>query len=361
MDTMLQYKCPNCGGQLEFSSKEQNMVCPYCDSVIDIASLSDYEKETAENKATEEPKWETGKEEWTQEEAEHLNVYVCKSCGGEIVTDETTGATHCPYCSNPVIFTGKFAGGLKPDCIIPFKVDKKAAKEALKNHMKGKTLLPKVFKSENHIDEIKGVYVPFWLFDARAKGDIHFKGTKVRHWSDSNYSYTETSHYSVVRGGSLDFEKIPVDASSKMDDALMDSLEPFNPVEAQKFNTAYLSGYFADKYDVDVSESLNRANVRIINSTEDAFRGTVMGYSSLLKESDSLSFENTTAKYALFPVWILNTTWNGQKFVFAINGQTGKIVGDLPVDKKKYFAFLGGFAVGYSVLAYIVMNILGLL
>ena len=360
MDTMLQYKCPNCGGQLEFSSKEQNMVCPYCDSVIDISTLEDYEKEMENAQPTEEPQWKTEGTEWSEEEAQRLNVYVCNSCGGEVVADETTGATHCPYCSNPVILSGKFAGGLKPDYIIPFKVDKKATKEALKNHMKGKILLPKVFKDENHIDEIKGIYVPFWLFDAKAKGDNHFKATKVRHWSDSNYNYTETSHYSVVRGGSVEFEKIPVDASSKMDDALMDSVEPFNLAEAMDFNTAYLSGYFADKYDVEISESIGRANTRIINSTEDAFRSTVSGYSSVIKESASLGFENTVAKYALYPVWVLNTSWNGQKFVFAINGQTGKIVGNLPTDKQKYFAFLGGLAVAYSAVAFVILSMLGL-
>lgn len=145
---------------------------------------------------------------------------------------------------------GRLAGDLKPDYVIPFKLDKKAAKEGLSRHIKGKRLLPKIFKDQNHIDEIKGVYVPFWLFDTDAEAGIRYKATKVRSWSDSDYIYTETRHYSVIREGSLGFDNVPVDGSSKMEDALMESIEPFNFSEAVDFQTAFLSGYLADRYDI---------------------------------------------------------------------------------------------------------------
>ena len=144
----------------------------------------------------------------------------------------------------------------------------------------------------------------------------------------------------MVRGGSIGFERVPVDGSSKIDDTLMESLEPYNFADAVDFQTAYLAGYLADKYDVDADASINRANERIKKSTEDAFRSTVDGYTSVIPESTNVQLQNGKAKYALYPVWLLNTTWNGQKYTFAMNGQTGKLVGDLPMDKGAYNKYL---------------------
>ena len=177
-------------------------------------------------------------------------LYVCESCGGEILADKTTGATSCPYCGNKVVMKGQFDGALRPDYIIPFKKDKKQAKEAYRKHLEGKKFLPGVFKQQNHIDEIKGVYVPFWLFDTDASADIRYHATKTRFWSDSDYDYTETSHYSVFRAGNIGFDQIPVDGSSKIDNDLTESLEPYVISEAVDFATPYLAGYVADKYDV---------------------------------------------------------------------------------------------------------------
>jgi DNA-directed RNA polymerase subunit RPC12/RpoP len=309
------------------------MKCPYCDSEFEIEALEAYGAEL-NAQPQENMTWDTAAgSEWTPGETEGLRVYTCNTCGGEIVADETTGASECPFCGNPVIMTGQFAGALKPDLVIPFKVDKKAAIAALHNHYKGKVLLPKVFKDQNHIKEVKGLYVPVWLFDTDADAHVRYKATRIRHWSDSQYNYTETSHFSVVRAGGIGFENVPVDGSSKMDDTLMESIEPYNIADAVDFRTAYLSGYLADKYDVDADASIQRANQRIKRSTEEAFADTVHGYATVVPVSSSIALENGRARYALYPVWILNTQWNGQKFTFAINGQTGKIVGDLPMDK----------------------------
>ena len=249
------------------------------------------------------------------------------------MADETTGASECPFCGNPVVMTGQFAGDLKPDLVIPFKVDKKGAIAALKNHYKGKILLPKVFKDQNHIKEVKGLYVPVWLFDTDADAHVRYKASRVRTWSDSNYDYTETSYFSVTRAGGIGFDNVPVDGSTKMDDTMMESIEPFRVEDGVDFQTAYLSGYLADKYDVNAEQSIARANERIKISTEQAFADTVQGYTSVVPVHTSIQLQNGRARYALYPVWILNTQWNGQKFTFGINGQTGKIAGDLPLDK----------------------------
>lgn len=361
MQTLREYKCPCCGGAIAFDSSSQKMKCPYCDTQFDVETLEQYAAET-QNTVQDDMHWESeAGSEWSQNEAENVCSYVCNSCGGEIICDVTTAATQCPFCGNPVIMNGNVSGELKPDIVIPFKLDKKAAKQALMKHMSGKRLLPKVFKDENHIDEIKGVYVPFWLFEADVDARIQYSAKKVRHWSDKNYNYTETRHYSLLRGGNIGFANVPVDGSSKMADELMESIEPFDVSEAVDFNSAFLAGYMADKYDVGVDQSITRANDRIRKSTVDAFADTVNGYLSVEVKDSSLQFHNGKSKYALYPVWILNTTWKDKKYTFAMNGQTGKIVGDLPVDGKAAAKWTLGLTAGVGIAAYGVMYLLQIL
>ncbi len=354
MAELLKYKCPSCGGALEFSSELQKMKCPYCDTEFDVEAVrsTDSEEFTVEDNM----QWDTSADDsqWQDGETDGLASYLCESCGGEIVCDITTAATHCPYCDSPIIMRGNLSGVLRPEIIIPFKLDKKAAKEALKHHLKGKKLLPRVFTDENHIDEIKGIYVPFWIFDSDATARIRYRGTRVRTYSDSDYIYTETSHYSIVRGGRIAFENIPADGSSKMPDDLMESIEPFDTSDAVPFETAYLSGYLADKYDVSAENSIGRINERVRNSTEAEFASTVIGYTGVTRENAAINLKNGRARYGLLPVWILNTNWNGERFTFAMNGQTGKFVGDLPCDKSLYLKWwftYGGIA---SVIAFLV-------
>ena len=328
-----EFKCPNCGGAIEFASDLQKMKCPYCEAEFDMEALRALD-EDLNNERPDDLTWDVqAGSEWQEGEANDLRSYSCQSCGGEIVGDATLAATSCVYCGNPVVMKGQLSGVLRPDIVIPFKLDKQAAKDGLMKHLKGKHFLPKVFKDQNHIDEIKGVYVPFWLFDADADGTAHYKATKTRVWSDSSYNYTETSHFSLYRSGNASFDRIPVDGSQKMPDDLMESIEPYDFSEAVDFQTAYLSGYLADKYDVTAEESIERANERVKKSTENTLASSATGYATLKVESSSVRIANGTAKYALYPVWLLNTTWNGNRYTFAMNGQTGKFVGDLPVDK----------------------------
>ena len=361
MAAIQEYKCPCCGGSIAFDSTIQKMKCPYCDTEFEKETLASYDSEL-KNEQKDDMRWEAaagGK--WQDGEADGLCSYVCKSCGGEIACDENTAATSCPFCGNPVVLMGRFSGALKPDYVIPFQLDKKAAKDALKKFYEGKRLLPKVFKDQNHIDEVKGVYVPFWLFDAGADVNMRYRATKVRAWSDSKYHYTETEFYAVSRSGSLSFEKVPVDGSTKMPDDLMESLEPYDFSKALDFQTAYLAGFLADKYDVDAKQSVERANERIRKSTEAAIAATVTGYTTVTREAGSIRLNNGKVKYALFPVWILNTTWKGEKYLFAMNGQSGKMVGDLPVDKGAYRKWLFGLAGAVGVAVYATLFLVSLL
>lgn len=361
METLLQYKCPCCGGKIEFNSGTQKMKCPFCDTEFDVEALKGYDDVLKTEKPDDMSALKNESDEWNEAEADGLSVYVCKSCGGEIVADKTTAATACPFCGNPVVISGKLAGDLKPDYVIPFKLDKKAAKAALTNHFKGKKLLPKLFSDQNHIDEIKGVYVPFWLYDADADANIRYRATRSRSWSDSNYNYTETSYYSVQRSGSLSFAHVPVDGSTKMPDDLMESIEPYNSADAVDFQTAYLSGYLADRYDVTSDDSRTRANQRIKKCTEDTFASTVKGYTTLVPENSNVQINSGSIKYALYPVWILNTNWNGKKYLFAMNAQTGKFVGDLPMDKGAFFRWLFGLTAVCGAVTLLLLMLLNMM
>ena len=360
MSTLLEQKCPCCGGAVEFNAGTQNMKCPYCDTEFDISAMQQAADASA-NMGQDNFSWGTEASQWQSDEISGMGVYTCNSCGGEIVADATTGATTCPYCDNPVVMTSQFAGGLKPNLIIPFKYDKKAAKEALNKYIASKKMVPKIFKDQNHIDEIKGVYVPHWLFSGTAVASADFTAERTRHWSDSNYNYTETSYFNCIRSGNMNFMNVPVDGSSKMDDTLMESIEPFNIGDAVPFNTAYMAGYLADKYDVDIDSSVPRANERVKNSVVTALQRNVManGYSVVIPKNSQVDIANGSYSYALYPVWILNTTWNGKKYTFAMNGQTGKFVGDLPLDKGAFWKRVAMFTPIMSAVAYGIIWALG--
>ena len=358
MAVLQEYKCPCCDGAIAFDSGIQKMKCPFCDTEFEMEALAAYDSEL-KNETADDLQWKTSDSTPWQEDG--IRSYVCKSCGGEIIGDENTAATACPYCGNPVVMMEQFFGTLKPDLVIPFKLDKKAALAALRRHYEGKKLLPKVFKDENHLQEIQGVYVPVWLFDTQAEADVRYRATQVRVWSDSRYDYTQTSYFAVSRSGSLGFERIPVDGSTKMEDALMESIEPFDHKDAVDFQTAYLAGYLANKYDVDAEKSIERANTRVRQSTEEAFAETTQGYTTVIPQHSSIRLQDGKVQYALYPVWLLNTKWNGKTYTFAMNGQTGKLVGDLPMDKALYNKWFFGVTAAVSAAAFAISYLLWLL
>lgn len=290
-----------------------------------------------------------------------MAVYSCQSCGGEITADKTTGATTCPFCGNRVVLKGQFEGELRPDYIIPFKLDKKAAKAAYYKHLEKKSFLPKVFSFENHIDEIVGVYVPFWLFDVDAQAYMTYNAERIRTWRQGNKEHTEHEYYHVDRAGGIEFEHVPTDCSRKMDDALMEAIEPYDFKDAVPFQTPYLAGYVADRYDVNMEECMGRATNRIRQSAEDALRETVKGYQTVTTTNRQINIMSAQYWYAMYPVWVLNTTWKGEKYTFAMNGQTGKMVGDLPADQGAFWKFVGLRGVILGAIIYVVMWIVTLI
>ncbi len=340
------HKCINCSGPLHFDETIGKLKCDYCDSTFTIEEVEEFykDKEEAAGEAFDASKiqseWDTSgiKDSWDNEDLKMVS-YSCPSCSGEIICDENTAATCCPYCGNPTVIPGQFKGDLKPDFIIPFKLSKEQAVEALKKHYKGKFFLNRRFKDDNHINEIQGLYVPFWLYSGVAHADMSFHATRVMRHREGDYEVVNTSHYNIRRSGELSFNDIPADASLKMDDDFMDSIEPFDYRDFKEFSTAYMPGFLADKYDVSADECSKRANLRAANSTASMLRDDVVGYATVTETGRSVSINKGFVKYAMMPVWILNTKYKDKNFQFMMNGQTGKLVGNLPVDWPKTLIF----------------------
>ena len=336
------YQCPNCSGPLQFVGESGKLECDYCKSSFEVAVIEQlYADKEQAAAAAKEPQWDFTKlgGSWTDEEAAHLRAYGCPSCGAQLVCDDNTAATSCPYCGNPTVVPSQYADKLKPNYVIPFKLNKAKAEEALKKHYHKKRFLPKGFNDANHIGEIQGIYVPFWLYDGESNATMRYSAKKVSSHTSGNYKITNTDHYRVAREGTVAFEKVPVDGASKMPDAHMDAIEPYDYSELKPFSSAYLPGFLAYRYDENVDTCSKRANRRIIESTERLFASTTRGYTSVTREYSSMELLHSEVSYALMPVWMLYTKWRGKDFLFAMNGQTGKLIGDLPVDKGRYWSW----------------------
>ena len=384
------YQCPACGGPLRYDGAKMALVCDHCDSefsVAEVEALYASRQQTAEEKARaaagagvsadgaagaagaasgaaamgsqatgvagDVPGVSDGDVAGADAMAMGSQVagtasvtgdpaaasldaaYVCSSCGAELVCDETTAVSECPYCGNPVVAAGRLSGEFRPQLVAPFKLDREAAKNALAEHYKGKVLLPKSFAGGNRINEVQGVYVPFWLMDARASGSAVYEATRTRRHNEGDDEVIETDHFEVAREGAMAFSRVPVDGSTKMPDAHMDAIEPFDYGALVPFSVAYMPGFVANRYDEDAEACRPRAKRRIEASVAQTLRDSVEGYEAVSCKNCEVSEDWAEPVYALMPVWMLGTTWEGQQFLFAMNGQTGRLVGDLPVDKKK--------------------------
>ena len=352
VDTTVSYKCPACGSPLVYNPNGK-LVCHSCSNEFELEAVEQFSKETDESEGFD---WGDYKKSLNgnDEKLENTSVYICRFCGAAIETDGTAAATHCPYCDNELIISEQLSGSIKPNAIIPFSVDKDAAIQAVQNHFKGKKLLPNDFGATHKLGKITGVYVPFWLFDSGVDGKANINTTNVRHYSDSNYDYTETKHYLVSLDGEMRFSKIPVDGSEKMDDDLMDALEPFDYKGMKEFNPAYLSGFLADRFDEDPDKSLPRASERMKNSAEEVFLGCASEFDSANIKNSNFKLVNPSVKYVLLPVYLLNLKYKNKNYRIAVNGQTGKVVGELPISKIKSFIHFSTYFAGAALIGGII-------
>ena len=369
-NTALTYLCPDCLAYLRYDGKESKWVCDYCDGRFTMEDLEqrgaktkkdDYEVKPRENAEENSADVSFNYEEniaETDSDLSHMKAYICPSCGAEIVSDETTAATFCVFCGNPTILPKQLEGEYRPAAILPFETDKEDAKKAFLNLCKGKKLLPPGYTSEQRLEKITGMYVPFWLFDCKADFDYHATGENVTTWSDLHFIYTKTDLYHIHRAGKMEFENIPLDASEKMDDAMMDALEPFHFEKQKPFDMSYLSGFLAEKYTYEPKDLHDRMTSRITPGVEHKAGEGGRGYQRVYGVKCHTDFSSDKQTYMLLPVWMLISQYQGKDYLFAMNGQTWKIVGELPISNSqtaKWFGIIFGitFVIAAALAAFV--------
>ena len=344
----LDSKCPACGGKLIFEPSIGKWKCEYCKSEFDLETLQKHETHISSKKNNEEVK---------EDKDTNYVEYHCKDCGAKIIADENTAATFCVYCGNTAVLKSKLSGKFAPSKIIPFKKTKDEAINAFKSLYKGRPLMPKFFNDPKNIEKVSGVYIPFWLFSFKNNIAVEANCKKVTTWTVGDTVFTKTDSYKVVRDANMNFNNVPVDGSTRFDDDIMNSIEPFNYNELVAYNHAYLSGFLAEKYDVESDKSKEIAIKRVHSSEDSVIDGSMMGYTSKVKTKNQYNDKDDSTEYVLLPVWMVNVKYNNKYFTFAMNAQTGEFVGNIPVDKKKavliFILVMLGVAVLITIVSYI--------
>jgi len=345
------YKCLSCHANLHFDPITQKWSCEYCGSHFELNEL---EKAYGTD--------ENLKEEKEVELNADYNCYNCPNCGAEIIMDNETTATFCVYCGSTAIIKNKLKGEFNPTKIIPFKTTKEDALKAFNEYKKGKLFMPDEFTNPNNIEKISGIYIPFFIYDCDMSSDVEIDATKIKRWSDSSYYYTKTDYYNLERSVEMHFENIPVDGSTKFPDDIMNSIEPFNYNEFKDFSPSYLSGFLSERFDVPMDKLFEKAEDRATATAEREILAQVHSYSTkAIRDRNHNAVQNDTSEYVLLPVWMLNVNFEGQIYTFAMNGQTGKFVGNVPIDKKKFWKWwrrLFFSSLGITSLLVILLNLL---
>lgn len=295
------YKCKNCGSNAVYNAEKGRMICPNCLS------------------------------EDSGEVVEAQDMAKCVMCGADLELKDYESALKCSHCGTWQIVSERIVGDFKPHLLIPFRVGKERATEILRKEFKSRMFTPKDFLSESSLEELQGSYVPFWLFDYDGEYDYEAVGTKIRTWRSGDTEYTETSRYRIVRELSMDFERIPADASLVMEDSVMDLMEPYEYKELTEFDPFFLSGFNSEVYNDEADKFEPRAKGKARNAAEECLQSTVSGYTTVNSVKKELRLNLKDTNYALFPVWIYTYRFRGKNYKFYINGQTGKVVGKSPV------------------------------
>lgn len=336
---VLDHKCKNCDAPLKFNPTSQKWECEFCKAKFTESELKVHEKLDKDTK-----------KDNLEKDFNGMDLYVCPNCGAQIITDENTSATFCIYCKNTAILKNKLVGEFNPSMIIPFKKSKEDAIKAFIDFGKNKPLIPKVFTTLESIEEVKGVYIPFWLYDYSIKGELSGTGTDVTSWSSGDYEYTKTDTYHLEICGTMDYKKIPVDGSLRLDNDIMNSVEPFNYEELKPFDYSYLSGFYAEKYDVDSNTASYDAINRAVNTTQGQLKSR-FHHSNVHFNNSNYSQKLLSLNYTLLPIWLLNIKYKEKLYTFAMNGQTGEMIGNAPIDKKK--------AVLYFIIIFLSVTLIG--
>ncbi len=263
-------------------------------------------------------------------------------------------ATICPYCGEAISITSKSAGNFRPERCIPFSKSKEEIIKLYKNYISKTVLAPKKFKEQHVVEKIQGLFAPFYLHSMDVDSSHIFNGEQISSRVSGDYKVTTHRVYNLKVNSTGSFRDVPTDASERLDNALMDSLEPFDYKDCKDYNPAYMAGFSAEQADVKKEELSARAEKRVSDGMSKKARETCNGYSAVSTISENNCITNHVTEYVMLPVWLLHIVHNDKKYTFAVNGQTGKVVGKVPIDFKK----LIGTGVGIAFLCDLVLGLL---
>lgn len=350
---VITYKCPNCGAAMAFDGKTGKLSCGSCGTLL---TVEEYEKSHGMDGSGGQDQ-----EDWADGDTISMHMYHCPSCGAELMADENTAALICTFCGNPGLISDRMSGVAKPKLVLPFRITKEQAVERFLKWTRHGLLTPGDFTSEQTIEKITGMYVPYWLYNYHVTVNLQAKATKTRVMRHGDTEYIYTDHYAVHRSMDTDFERVPADASRRMEDAVMESIEPYHYQDLKDFDMGYLSGYLAEKYNMPSSELEGRVQERIGAAAAGMARNTINQYETVNVVDQQVSFRRKNVEYAMLPVWVLNYRYRGKNYSFTLNGQTGKINGHLPISSGKAVMWFGLITAASFVVSMAVTIVGGLL
>lgn len=320
------YKCPNCGGEIQYQPENGKIKCEYCGSVF---SVDDNMEKTRKN-AEEHNDFEgNGK------------IYTCSQCGASIYATEETGVTFCSYCGSQAFLESRIKGdeNIMPDIIIPFKISKEECEKIYKDKIKHAWFLPKGMKSDTTIDKFRGIYMPCWVYTAQADVDGKYEATSMKIVG----GFDEYTTYEVTAKGNSTYGGFVEDSSASFPDGIMRGISPFDMKKARTFDDKYMAGFYADIGNLPPEAYENeilayaKANVKEDLKKDATIRSKGVSNSDI-ENKTTVDGRITEVKKGFLPVWFLSNKneHTGLMSYAVINGLTGKIHADLPVDMKKY-------------------------
>ncbi len=275
-----------------------------------------------------------------------VTIYRCSQCGGEIYSTDNSATGFCSFCGTSQVMESRLDSVRKPEMVIPFSVTKEQCKESYLNKVRRSFFLPKEFKDKEKLDRFRGIYMPYWFYDYEVNGYINLNGSKSHRSGD----YIITDHYNLKANVQAKYNGNSYDASSEFDDRISRSIAPFKPKGAKYFSPAYLTGYYADLADVPVDVYAEEAEKFAADNISSNVAGGFPGYSVSEKDKISAgrSLINRGAKRsrsAMCPVWFLSYRNKDRVAYAVVNGQTGKIAADMPIDIMKFILVAVALAV----------------
>lgn len=283
---------------------------------------------------------------------------VCPNCGGEVRVETHTSAARCGYCDSYLIFNERVEGQYAPQTIIPFQMGKEACKSSIREKFKRCLFAPVDFLAEVRMNSMEGIYVPYWFFDYDTHCLFQGEGTRVRVWRSGDTEYTETSYYAVTRDMDIPFRSIPADASEAMPDQVMELIAPFDYGKQVSFAPEYMSGFYAEKYNMLSGAVESRARKVMEEDAAKLLRQSCSGYHSLRTVYQDSQVRDSRTSYGLVPVWKYIYSYRDKEYPFYVNGQTGKIVGTAPVAPGRVWAYAGTLwacLASIGVLSYLIL------